>query len=361
MGHNPQGGSQPPWAVGGNSNMTPHGQNMAHGQFNPNQMQGHHPNSPHPSNQGPNHNMRMQLMQQQQQHGGFGGHQMPPPPPGPQQQMMMGHQMGTPRSPGPNQRHPHHSQQQQMHQNQGMSPHGNQQQAHQMHNVPFNQQHSGHPIQQGQQHHPMYQNMPNSQGQQNPNHMQQHQINSTNNSNLPIHMQPEFRIYEMNKRLASRPEQDINEGMCWDSFVNEFFDEEAKLSIRNVVDENLPKNFTISRTLIPRFFRSIYEGGVTDLQFNLTRGGSTNLISPPKPDPNLPPTPNFVVFESDLCTMTTKYGKPMYAIIFTEGHLVVEFSHDSPNEINHNSNIRIRNWIFSIRRHQELVPGVFRL
>lgn len=165
----------------------------------------------------------------------------------------------------------------------------------------------------------------------------------------------------MNKRLASRPEQDINESFWWDSFTNEFFDDDAKLSMRNVLDENIPKNFTISRTLIPRFFRSIYEGGVTDLHFNLARGGNTNVLAPRKVDPQFPAT-NLVVFETDLCTMTSKYGKPMYAIIFTEGHLVVEFTsqqqHDpqgAPFPIN-DAPIRISNFIFSIRRHQELVP-----
>ena len=163
----------------------------------------------------------------------------------------------------------------------------------------------------------------------------------------------------MNKRLASRPEQDVNEGLWWDSFVNEFFDDEAKLSIRNVIDENVAKNFTISRTLIPRFFRSIYEGGVTDLNFNLSRGGTTNILGPPKVDSNNPAlSSTLLVFESDICTMTTKYGKPMYAIIFTEGHLLVEFSqqNEQPQFQVNEPSVKMRNWIFTIRRHQELVP-----
>jgi len=157
----------------------------------------------------------------------------------------------------------------------------------------------------------------------------------------------------MNKRLASKPDQDFNEGIWWESFVHEFFEEDAKLSIRNVIDENQAKNFTISRTLIPRFFRSIYEGGVTDLHFNLSRGGVTQVITP-----NIKAEPtNVVIFESDLCTMTTKYGKPMYAIIFTEGHFSIEFgSEDMVNPGQGVPSIRIRNWVFSIKRHQELVP-----
>jgi hypothetical protein len=163
-------------------------------------------------------------------------------------------------------------------------------------------------------------------------------------------MQPEFRIYELNKRLASRPDQDFNEGLWWDSFVHEFFEDDAKLSIRNVIDDNVAKNFTISRTLIPRFFRSIYEGGVTELHFNLSRGGTTQVLTPSVKTES---QGSLVVFESDLCTMTTKYGRPMYAIIFTEGHFSIEFGSEEGQAL---PSIRIRNWVFSIRRHQELVP-----
>ena len=97
---------------------------------------------------------------------------------------------------------------------------------------------------------------------------------------LPAHLQPELRLYELNKRLASRPEQPEAqaEGAWWEAFASEFFDEDATLSVRNVLDDNVAKNFTISRTLIPRFFRSICEGGVTDLHFGVARGGLTTVV-----------------------------------------------------------------------------------
>lgn len=169
-------------------------------------------------------------------------------------------------------------------------------------------------------------------------------------------MQAEYRIYEMNKRIASRPEHEQFENsiaLWWDAFAHEFFDDDARLSMRNVTDENVPRNFTVGRSLIPRFFRSIFEGGVNDLYFQLTRG-QTNLISKePTANQTPPPPPHGLLFDSDMCTMTTKYGRPMYAIIFTEGQLQIEFT---LGDADNSHMVRIRNWIFSIRRSQELIP-----
>ena len=55
---------------------------------------------------------------------------------------------------------------------------------------------------------------------------------------LPAHLQPELRLYELNKRLASRPEQPEAqaEGAWWEAFASEFFDEDATLSVRNVLE-----------------------------------------------------------------------------------------------------------------------------
>jgi len=203
-----------------------------------------------------------------------------------------------------------------------------------------------------------------------------------NHNMANLQMQAEYRIYDMNKRLASRPEHDFlpigsnggsggpNSGLgnndsaisvWWESFVSEFFEEDAKMSIRNVIDDNVPKTFTIGRTLIPRFFRSIYDGGVTDLYFQLASRTQLNA------NLNAVKHQEHLLFESEMCTMTTKYGRPMYAIIFTEGHLQVEFSmlneQNTPATANAsnssfplNDSIRIKSWTFNIRRHQELIP-----
>ena len=352
--------TQPPCAVTGS--------NMQHQQFVQQQT---------------NINMRMQLLQQSQspiqlnQQQNSSTHQMQIPT----QQMM--HNLVTPSgSPGISlgNQHLRASQAQQTHQitqqnNIQHSHHHNQQQ----HNPTstYTQAYVPHVSQQvpytSNIYHQSTSSIRSLTPQQNMQNYHQTQHNYPGQSNLPPQIQPEFRIYEMNKRLASRPDQDLNENFSvsvwWDSFANEFFDQDAKLSIRNVIDENVSKNFTISRTLIPRFFRSIYDGGVTDLNFNLNRSGQTNFITANKLDPIN--STNSMIFESDLCTMTTKYGRPMYAIIFTEGQLFVEFNYftnesfsgnNDPNvqspqlNAHQSASTKIKSWIFTIRRHQELVP-----
>lgn len=55
----------------------------------------------------------------------------------------------------------------------------------------------------------------------------------------------------------------------------------------------------IGRTLIPRYFRSIFEGGVTELYYNLKH-----------------PKESFhntsITLDCDNCVMVTHHGKPMF-------------------------------------------------
>ena len=55
----------------------------------------------------------------------------------------------------------------------------------------------------------------------------------------------------------------------------------------------------IGRTLIPRYFRSIFEGGVTDLRYDLRH-----------------PKESFhnttITLDCDQCTVVTLHGKPMF-------------------------------------------------
>lgn len=51
----------------------------------------------------------------------------------------------------------------------------------------------------------------------------------------------------------------------WDMVISEFFHPKAIFTISFFLDGL--KNYTLGRTLIPRFFRKIYEGGVIDLHF----------------------------------------------------------------------------------------------
>ncbi len=274
-----------------------------------------------------NNNQIHMLQQQQQQHAQSSSpsNQLPPPP-SPQQSHLIQQQQ--------QQQHFHHGQQQfqQQHLQQQQQP----QQQQFLPNIypPATTPTSTVPVSTPQT--PTSQPSPMQFQQQQHHHhpssnlnTQQQQSQSFFNQPSPhyLQMQAEYRIYDMNKRLATRPEHDYDNLMSswWDSFVNEFFEEDAKMSIRNVVDENVPKAFTIGRTLIPRFFRSIYDGGVTDLYFQLTRAQS-NLIPKVVETPIGSSSNSILLFESDTCIMTTKYGRPMYAIVFTEGHLQIEFT-----------------------------------
>ncbi|CAN7992223.1 unnamed protein product, partial [Ixodes hexagonus] len=113
----------------------------------------------------------------------------------------------------------------------------------------------------------------------------------------PYFGQPDYRIYEMNKRLQQRTEESDN--LWWDAFATEFFEDDATLTLTFCLEDG-PKRYTIGRTLIPRYFRSIFEGGVTDLYFNLKH-----------------PKESFhnttITLDCDQCTMVTHHGKASYS------------------------------------------------
>ncbi|EEC14560.1 Lim domain-binding protein, putative, partial [Ixodes scapularis] len=148
----------------------------------------------------------------------------------------------------------------------------------------------------------------------------------------PYFGQPDYRIYEMNKRLQQRTEESDN--LWWDAFATEFFEDDATLTLTFCLEDG-PKRYTIGRTLIPRYFRSIFEGGVTDLYFNLKH-----------------PKESFhnttITLDCDQCTMVTHHGKASYSKVCTEGRLILEFTFDDL--------MRIKSWHFATRTHRELVP-----
>ncbi|XP_042897421.1 LIM domain-binding protein 2 isoform X4 [Parasteatoda tepidariorum] len=147
----------------------------------------------------------------------------------------------------------------------------------------------------------------------------------------PYFGQPDYRIYEMNKRLQQRT--DDSDSLWWDAFATEFFEDDATLTLTFCLEDG-PKRYTIGRTLIPRYFRSIFEGGVSDLSFNLKH-----------------PKESFhntsITLDCDQTTMITYHGKPMYNKVCTEGRLILEFTFDDL--------MRIKSWHFATRQHRELV------
>lgn len=63
----------------------------------------------------------------------------------------------------------------------------------------------------------------------------------------------------------------------------------------------------IGRTLIPRYFRSIFEGGATELFY---------VLKHPKESFHS----NFVSLDCDQCTMVTQNGKPMFTQVQLMSH-----------------------------------------
>lgn len=157
----------------------------------------------------------------------------------------------------------------------------------------------------------------------------------------PFVSQPDYRIYELNKRLQQRSEtlqqrseQQDSDNIWWDAFATEFFEDDATLTLSFCLEDG-PKRYTIGRTLIPRYFRTMFEGGVTDLYY---------LLKHPKESFHN----TTITLDCDQTTMVTHHGKPMFTKVCTEGRLVVEFTFDDL--------MRIRSWHFAIRQHRELIP-----
>ncbi|XP_053314276.1 LIM domain-binding protein 2 isoform X1 [Spea bombifrons] len=148
----------------------------------------------------------------------------------------------------------------------------------------------------------------------------------------PYMIQPEYRIYEMNKRLQSRSEDSDN--LWWDAFATEFFEDDATLTLSFCLEDG-PKRYTIGRTLIPRYFSTVFEGGVTDLYYILKHAKEAYHNTS-------------ITVDCDQCTMVTQHGKPMFTKVCTEGRLILEFTFDDL--------MRIKTWHFTIRQYRELVP-----
>ncbi|KAF7491069.1 LIM domain-binding protein 2 [Sarcoptes scabiei] len=194
-----------------------------------------------------------------------------------------------------------------------------------------------------------------------PPHMMQHPGGPPANPNMhhgrhtPFYdmRQPENRVHEINKRLQQR--SDDSDNIWWDAFASEFFEDDATLTVTFCLEDG-PKRYTIGRTLIPRYFRSIFEGGVNEFQINL-RNSKESFHNAT------------ITLDCDQCTIMTSHGKPCFKIghyshssndmmkdqmikessvlVVTEGRLLLEFTYDDLP--------RIKTWHFSTRVHHELI------
>uniref|UniRef100_A0A8C6V1F8 LIM domain binding 2a n=1 Tax=Neogobius melanostomus TaxID=47308 RepID=A0A8C6V1F8_9GOBI len=143
----------------------------------------------------------------------------------------------------------------------------------------------------------------------------------------PYMVQPEYRIYEMNKRLQARTEESDN--LWWDAFATEFFEEDATLTLSFCLEDG-PKRYSKAHT-----GRYGVEGGVSDLHYILKHSKESFHNS-------------CITLDCDQCTMVTQHGKPMFTKVCTEGRLIVEFAFDDL--------MRIKTWHFTIRQYRELIP-----
>lgn len=170
------------------------------------------------------------------------------------------------------------------------------------------------------------------------------------------HIPPsEFRIIELNKRLQSRPRAQhpstplpirgsSDESNWWERFACDFFDDEATMSIRTIGDAK-PIEYTIGRPLIPRFFKSYFDGGVTDLSIKLRNNREMQHPHPP----------GSITLECEQADIVTKNicrhptNTVMYVVVHTEGHLSLEFVCNSFD------NLVIRSWRFQASQCNEYV------
>lgn len=138
----------------------------------------------------------------------------------------------------------------------------------------------------------------------------------------------------MNRRLQERMDECDNQ--WWHAFASEFFDDKATLTLTFFLD-GMPKRYTIGRTLIPRFFRSIFDSGVADMYM---------VLRLPKDCQNA--TANCVTLDCEHTTMVMHHPKPVPTKVCAEGHLLVDFVADEL--------MRIRSYHFAIRSHLEYIP-----
>lgn len=180
-------------------------------------------------------------------------------------------------------------------------------------------------------------------------HMQQNMGRSS--PYFPNILQTEFRIIELNRRLQCRPipnhpynplPSPYDENIWWEKFASEFFEDDATLTIR--MHDDQPVEYTIGRTLIPRFFRSYFDGGVTELSINLRNPRETCI------------QPQLITLDCDQAFIVTSnifrqasITTSQSVVVHTEGHLALDFVS------NNFDNFSIKSWRFYIKGCREYI------
>ncbi|KFD55673.1 hypothetical protein M514_03421, partial [Trichuris suis] len=162
---------------------------------------------------------------------------------------------------------------------------------------------------------------------------------------LPPSFNLDYKIFEMNRRLQQRSDDPDNASLWWDAFASEFFEDDATLSLSFCLEDG-PKRYTIGRNLIPRYFRSIFEGGVIELYY-ITRCTRETFHQPS----------NAVILDCEHTSMVTQHCKPFMTSVQTDGRLLCEFAFSPvPGHVVDDFIPRIRTWHFLIRTHNEYIP-----
>lgn len=174
--------------------------------------------------------------------------------------------------------------------------------------------------------------------------------------NSPYHssciLQTEIRIIELNRRLQCRPiarhpvsplpNSPFDESLWWEKFASEFFEDDATLTIR--IQDDKPTDYTINRTLIPRFFKSYFAGGVTDLSINLRNPKEASM------------QPQLITLDCDQAFIMTNnvFRHPAVTtnqavVVHTEGHLILDFVSNSLDLLS------IKSWRFYTKSCREYI------
>lgn len=148
-------------------------------------------------------------------------------------------------------------------------------------------------------------------------------------SRHPINPQPNSYLFE--------------DSRWWEKFAFEFFEDDATLTLR--IQDDKPVEYTISRTLIPRFFRTYFDGGVTDLSFSLRNPRESQLY---------PHSQSLITLDCDQANIVSIFKHPSMSsdpgvVVHTEGHLILDFV------CNNYDTLSIKSWKFYTKSCREYV------
>uniref|UniRef100_A0A1I7ZIL3 LID domain-containing protein n=1 Tax=Steinernema glaseri TaxID=37863 RepID=A0A1I7ZIL3_9BILA len=170
------------------------------------------------------------------------------------------------------------------------------------------------------------------------------QMGMVNPGNPTPPPQLEFRLQEMNRRLFIFKNSVLNDkdhAQWWDAFACEFFDDQARMTFL-IYEEHTSthgQRFSIGRSLIPRYFRTMFEGGVNEMIF-LIRTTSRETHNVPM---------SLTCLDCDNVLLITKHDKNSMCEAQTECKLFAEFSFDD------SYGYRVRHWTIEMRPSAEYI------